>query len=51
MLSFKQFIIVNEAVSDVHRIDRGHETPSHWGPGARTYASIKLEQKVVKQIL
>ena len=41
MLSFKQFIIVNEAVSDVHRIDHGHETPSYWGPGARTYASNK----------
>jgi len=41
MLSFKQFIIVNEAVSDVHRIDQGHETPSNWGPGAKTYASNK----------
>jgi hypothetical protein len=41
MLSFKQFIIVNEAVSDVHRLDHGHKTPSNWGPGAKTYASNK----------
>jgi len=41
MLSFKQFIIVNEAVSDVHRLDRGHKTPSNWGPGAKTYDSNK----------
>jgi len=41
MLSFKQFIIENEAVSDVHRLDPGHKTPSNWGPGAKTYASNK----------